>query len=172
MKFRVDFSSGESTVLKAFSSAHAIRRAILEMKPRDSKARTTPVCDSCEKEFSLSEGTFEVRRSIGSPVGLAAAKFRRRTCSELACAMKALEKLHEETNPLTLVAFPSIASRPPGASFFDHTLKVPITTNGAPAFSTDVFAGRFPCDFPQCKEKKIGFRSYADLKNPNSWKVT
>ena len=167
MKFRVDFSSGEATIVKAFSGMHAIRQAIRELKPRDSKARATPVCDSCEKEFDPSQGTFHIKKVINGPVlGLGAARFKRKTCHELACAVKALEKLHEDTQFISIATFSlSNATYPITANVtVTPALKIPIpiSTNGT--FMPDVFAGRYPCDFPKCQAAKVAFRSYSDLK--------
>jgi hypothetical protein len=120
-----------------------------------------------EREFDPAEGTFHIRKAINRPVmGLGATRFKKKTCHELACAVKALEKLHEDTQFISIATFSlSNASYPITAQVtVTPALKIPISTSGTALFTPDVFAGRFPCDFPQCKEKKLGFRSYSDLK--------
>jgi hypothetical protein len=167
MKYRVTFPGGLGGVFKAYDHRHAINTAAKRFEMGNGPYGNmvcVPACDVCEADLEPTD-PIERGRFIDKTYYISRRSVRLRTCPEMGCAIKGLERLVSESGfHLPAQQVISTGGLPLSAPYTSgYVSPAPVTAPPVDLdFAKEALVWRYKCDNPRCE--KLGFRSYQELR--------
>jgi hypothetical protein len=165
VKFRITFPGGTSGVFKAHDQHHAVQMAVKKFEFSDTQPTIiVPVCDVCEKAIEPTD-PYERQRFIDKTFNLSRRSLRMRTCGNMECAIRALERLVDESSfRLPEQQVISAGGLPLEVSYGSPYTPAPSFFDNPNLIAESIAQGnRYFCQNEKCNG--LGFHSYQDFRD-------